>query len=461
MKSLVHLYILVAACLLVACNEAGYVGAIIQPESDKAVVYNDTFLLEASTVALDSVYAKAYYGLLGDFSDPMFGALKADFFCQFYAQEGFAFRHTPVDGVIDSIDLVLFYERGQWIGDSLATMEATVYPLVKQLEGNFYTNYNPEGHADINKPLGRISYTPRDFTVSDSLWSLSGTSIYNTHLRIRLPNALGQAFYDETLSNPASFANQQSFNKFFPGLYVTNTFGSGNILVVTDSRLLLYYRYQAVSSSTGADTIYNSAEAFYVTEDVIQLNRFRNTNISHLLEPNDEYTYIKTPAGVFTRISIPTKEIFSTIKGRGRQINDAYFAISAMPQQDWKYALAPPAYLMIIPEDSLQHFFRDNRVDNSVTTFASSPQSSATSISTYTFGNISNMLSYYLETQPELERLNLLVIPIERSLQTDSYGTPSNVSASVNNYLRPSTLRLRKDQGTMQLSVITNRYSIQ
>ncbi|MDR2496665.1 MAG: DUF4270 domain-containing protein [Tannerellaceae bacterium] len=456
MKLLSLLYVIAAACLLAACNEAGYVGSSIQPESDKAVVYSDTFMLKASTVALDSVYAKAYYGLLGDFSDPMYGTLKADFFCQFYAQDEFRFRHTPVDGIVDSIDVVLFYERGKWIGDSLAPMEATVYPLTKQLEGNFYTNYNPESYADIRQPLGRISYTPRDFTVSDSLWQLTGTGAYNTHLRIRLPQSLGQAFYDETVNNPAAFATQQTFNKFFPGLYVTNTYGSGNILVITDTRLLLYYRYTGVSSSTGADTTYNTAEAFYVTEDVIQLNRFRNTELSHLLEPSDEFTYIKTPAGVYTRITIPTKEIFSTIKGRQRHINDAYFSLSVMPQQDWQYALAPPAYLMLIPEDSLQYFFRDNKVDNLVTTFASTAQ---TVLTEYTFGNISNMLSFYMATQPDLEELNLLVVPIERSMQTDSYGYETGTSATVSNYLRPSTLRLRKDAGSMQLSVITNRYS--
>ena len=457
MKPLSLLYVILAACLMVGCNDAGFVGSVIQPENDRAVVYNDTFMLKATTVALDSIYAKSYYGLLGDFYDPMYGSLKTDFFCQFYAQDGFAFRHAPVDGVIDSMDVVLFYERGKWIGDSLAPMEATVYPLVKQLEGNFYTNYNPEGYADMEQPLGRISYTPRDFTVSDSLWGLTGTEMYNTHLRIRLPQSLGQAFYDETVNNPGAFATQQTFNKFFPGLYVTNTYGSGNILVITDTRLLLYYRYNGVSSSTGVDTTYNTAEAFYVTEDVIQLNRFRNTDVSHLLEPSDEFSYVKTPAGVYTRITIPTKEIFSSIKGRQRHINDAYFTLSPMPQQDWKYALAPPASLMLIPEDSLQFFFRDNRVDNQVTTFASMTQTSSV-ITSYTFGNISNLLSFYMATQPDLEELNLLVVPVERTMQTDSYGNETT-PLSVSNYLRPSTLCLRKDAETMKLSIITNRYN--
>ena len=442
--------------MLTGCNDVGLVGSVIQPEGDKAIVYSDTFALKAETVVLDSVYAKSYNGMLGEFTDPLFGTLKSDYFCEFYAQDGFAFKHKPIDGKIDSMFVVLFYERGKWIGDSLAPMEATVYPLAKPLDGKFYTNYNPEGHADTEHPLGRITYTPRDHTVSDSIWNLSteATEYHNTHLRIRLPQSLGQSFYDETVNNPSTFANRGSFNSFFPGLYVTNTFGSGNILVVTDTRMLIFYRY-ITTSSTGADSIVSTAEAFYVTEDVIQLNRFRNTDISHLLEPGSEFTYLKTPAGVFTRITIPTKEIFGAIQDRGRKINGADFTLTAMPQQDWTYALAPPSYLLILPEDSLNNFFRDNKIDNSVTSYASMMKSTSTS-TTYSFGNIANLLSYYMETKPDLEELNLLVIPIERTLVTDSQGAPTNVSSSIGNYLRPSALQLRKDTGMMRIEVVTN-----
>jgi hypothetical protein len=451
------LYVTAAALVLLeGCNDAGLVGPSIQPEGDKSIIRADTFALRAATVELDSVYAKSYNGLLGEFTDPMFGTLKSDYFCEFYSQDGFAFRHAPIDGKIDSMFVVLFYERGKWIGDSLSPMEATVYPLSKPLEGNFYTNYDPSGHADVNTPLGRITYTPRDHTVSDSIWNLStdATEYHNTHLRIRLPQSLGQSFYDETINNPSTFANRASFNRFFPGLYVTNTFGSGNILVVTDTRMLIFYRY-ITPSSTGADSIVSTAEAFYVTEDVIQLNRFRNTGISHLLDPSDEFTYLKTPAGVYTRITIPTKEIFATIRDRGRKINGANFTLSAMPQQDWTYALATPSYLLLLPEDSLLNFFRDNKIDNSVTSYASAIRSTSTS-TTYSFGSIANMLSHYIETQPDLEELNLLVVPIERTLVTGSDGMPTNVSSAIGNYLRPSTLQLRKDTGMMRIAVLTN-----
>ena len=63
--------------------------------------------------------------------------------------------------------------------------------------------------------------------------------------------------------------------RFFPGLYVTTTFGSGNILSVASSVLKIYYNY-AVKSTAGKDSLITTWEAFSVTKEVIQLSRFKN-----------------------------------------------------------------------------------------------------------------------------------------------------------------------------------------
>jgi hypothetical protein len=141
---------------------------------------------------------------------------------------------------------------------------------------------------------------------------------------------------------------------------------------------------------------------------------------------------------------------------KGRRINDAYLTLKAMPQDDWKYAFTAPDYLLLLPEDSLTSFFRDGKVDNAVTSFASSKLDGLT----YSFGNIGALLKYQIDNNPGLEELNLLVIPVERTLQTDYYGNPTSSSTSVDNYLRPSGVKLRKEPAVMQFQVITSRYDI-
>jgi hypothetical protein len=441
--------------ILGGCNdEMGLVGSTIQPEGDKSIVYTDTFMLESSTVLLDSVYGKSAYGLLGEFYDPLYGNLKSDYICQFYSSEGFKFSQTPVEGKIDSVSLEIYYNRGDWIGDTLAPMQVKVFPVVKQLERNFYTHINPGNYADMQNPLGQQVYTPRNLNVSDSIWNLSTSdeNYYYPHIKIQLPNTLGQKFYDETLTNPASFANQTSFNTFFPGLYVTNTFGSGNVVVVSNTALIIYYRYLTESSSGAIDSIVNTNEVFTVTREVIQLNSFRNTDITHLLTPNDEYTYLKTPAGVFTRLTLPVRDILSRIKGR--RINNFSLSLTAMPQEEWKYTLTPPSYLLLIPEDSVSQFFKEGQMYNSVTTFVSSQYTSLT----YSFGNISALLTYMQENAPDQEELNLLVVPVEVNIQTDSY-TGSQVITEMNNYLKPAGVRLRKDSEALRFQIVSSKYS--
>ncbi|MDR0538693.1 MAG: DUF4270 domain-containing protein [Tannerellaceae bacterium] len=446
--------ILFTLAFLSACDNIGLVGSEMQPKGDMSVVYADTFQLEASTVALDSTYAKSTYGLLGEMYDPTYGTLKSGYLCQFYCQDNFKFKQTPLDGKIDSMKLYIAYERGNWIGDSLAPMQVKAFPLIKQLSGHFYTNFDPVGYVDMQHPLAELSYTPRDFSISDSIWNLSGLSYYYPDLSMRMPTELGQAFYDASIKNPGVYTNQQTFNNFFPGLYITNTFGSGNIIVVETTGMAIYYRYQTKNSS-GNDTILTASEGFLVTEDVIQLNQFRNTDISTLLTPNDDHTYIKTPAGVFTRVTIPIKKITDTIKDR--KINNAYFSLTAFPHEEQPYTLTPPNYLLALPEDSVVNFFRDGKMDNSTTSFVSMTKSAADL--TYRFGNISIMLDHYMRNAPEKEELNLLIIPIERTVQTDQQtGESLNISTSVKNYLRPSGLKLRKGE-KLQFQVISSRYN--
>jgi hypothetical protein len=352
--------------------------------------------------------------------------------------------------MIDSVDLSIGYDRGGWIGDSLAPMHVKVYPIVKELERNFYTNSDPGDYADLQNPLGEQTYTPRNLNISDSIWNLPSTD-YNYYayprVKVSMPTELGQKFYDETVLRPSTFDTQQSFNRFFPGLYVTNTFGSGNILVVNNTVLTIHYRYLTENSSGVVDSVVNTSEVFIVTPEVIQLNNFKNTDISHLLEPSNDYTYLKTPAGIFTRLTIPTKEIMSRINGR--RVSSFNLSLKAMPQEEWKYVLTPPSYLLMLPEDSLADFFKEGKMHNSVTSFVSSQYSSLT----YNFGNIAPLLRYLMANDPEREEMHFLLIPVELSLQTASDNT--QYITAINNYLKPSAVQLRKSSDVMRFQVIT------
>lgn len=437
-------------CLGSCDDELTKVGTSIQSDSDKISVSVDSFYLESSTVLMDAVYAKSDTGLLGEFYDPLYGTLKSDYICQFYCPDNFKFRQTPIDGKIDSVDFRIFYNT--WVGDSLAPMRAQIFPITKALEKNFYTNINPEDYADMQTSLGMKTYTAFDRSIPDSVRyakDYNGVSSFYPVITIRMPQVLGQKIYDETINNPSSFNNQEAFNEFFPGLYVTNTFGSGNIIEVDVSYFTIYYKYMAVGSEE-QDTIIHTSEVFNVTREVIQLNRFKNTDMNHLLEPSEDYTYVKTPAGVSTKLVIPAKEIAPFIDGR--ILNNIPLTLYTMPQAEYEYALGRPQNLLILPEDSVKTFFEDRRVEDGVTSFVASFSSSDGS---YLFGNISNVLKTHIENSPE-EDLSLLVIPVRRQTTSDYYGNP--YSTSISHFMSPTGITLRKDKNVMKVGVTSSLY---
>jgi hypothetical protein len=451
-----------AAMTFTACDDnAGSVGGSITPDDDLATLYTDTFMLEAQTIRLDSVYVKSTTALLGELNDSKYGNLKSDYICQFYCQDGYTFTETPIDGIIDSAEIVVYYDR-TWIGDSLAPMQATIYPVVKQLPPHYFTGIDPKEYADMQHPLGSAVYTPVNKTVTDSIWALSTSDEYYpaSSIRIPVPLELGRKIYEETINNPSTFKNQQAFNAFFPGVYVTTTFGQGNMVLVRATALVLTYRYLGENSQGVKDSVLFGKELFSTASDVIQLNNFQNTDISHLLGPDDQYVYVKTPDGVFPRITLPLADIFK--KAGNQNISNAYLSLSAMPQEEGDYALPFPNDLLLIPEDSVNAFFRESKIYNSVTSY-SGTYSSTGGAPKYTFGNISALLSDYRKNYPEMQELNLLVVPIEpvysTSVSSSYYYTSSQTLSGINFYLKPSALRLRKDGDSMQMTVVTSSYN--
>lgn len=443
--------------ILSGCNdELTQVGTSIQPENDRPLVYADTFYMKARTVLTDSVYARTTYGSLGEIYDPLYGNLKSDYMCQFYSPENFRFKQTPLEGRIDSVEFQISYGR-TWTGDSLTPMRAQLYEVTTPLTRDFYTNIDPEKYCNMQKSLGAQTYTARDLAnVSDSIWNAVDQNknfTYIPSIKIRMPQEVGQRFYDATIHTPEVFNNQNTFNEFFPGVYVTNTYGTGNILNIQGSIMTIYYKYMT-KGYTGQDSIGKMSETFSATSEIIQLNRFKNTDMSHLLEPNDSIAYLKSPAGVYTQLTIPAQDIAPIIKGR--IVSNVALSLKALPQEDWKYAFQAPSNILILPKDSVDGFFKSNSVEDNITSYRGEYVASTR---TYTFGNIARLLRTHIENTPD-EDLVINVIPVERRVgeTRNYYGQITKYTVALENYLKPSGVKLRIDKDAMEMRVVTIEY---
>jgi len=444
--------------LLSSCDiNSNFIGDKIMPKENYITTRIDTFQIMASTVKRDSLFAKTTTGLLGEYFDPLYGRLNADFLCQFYCMDDYKFYKTPYENTIDSIYLALYYYG---TGDPNSPFQFQIFPINKELDRAYFTNIDPADYCDLKDLWGSAVFTAASGSLEDSISNVR-------RIEIQLPKQLGQKIYDETINNPESFKSQQSFNEFFPGIYVTTGYGQGCLFNILRTDLVIKYKSIEKSSADEDSTIY-CTEMFITTKEVIQLNRFENFDTEQLLAENEDYTYIKTPAGIYTRLVIPSQEMKSVIEGR--IINSMFFSVSYMPNEDWPFALGPPSHLLLLPEDSLSTFFQNRYVENNLTSFISvawneSSQRPETSLSTsqgyspskrtYYFNNIAVLLAYHISVSPD-DDLRLLLVPVNRG--TSGSSSSGYYTTEISNYLAPSGVKLRKDYDMMKVSIITSEF---
>ena len=477
MKSKILFFGLLALAFASCDDDINSVGSTIQPPGDVIPTYVDSFVVTTKTVHIDSLYAKTSQALLGEFTDPLFGTMKAEYMCQFYCKDNFKFKYSPIDGKIDSIDFKLVYNDAAlggvsgWVGDSLAPQQVQVYKITSPLTEDFYTNIDPKKYCDMSQMLGSKVFTAIDKSVPDSIRfdTNNGYYTYTPHVTIELPKELGQQIYDATLNAPENFKDQDAFNNYFKGLYITTNenIGSGCVLKVGGSGMYIYYKYNETLTSKvdGSDSIVvrNTAEVFQVTPEIIQLSHLKNWDMDKLLENpvNNRISYLKSPAGIYTQITFPIKEMAKKL-GTDRTITNFPFSLHFLPQDKWKYALAPPNQVLLIPKDSLQSFFREGRVHNNISTFLSTNyiksttsyyETIYTNTYMYDFKNLSTFLQDRLKNAPDQD-VDMLVVPV--SPITTSVGSgyyQQSITTRINNYFEPSGVKLITDPHARQIGI--------
>jgi len=476
MKTNKIVFCLILGVIYMACNDTvGRVGLDMMPEGDKVVVFDTTVYITAKTIEVDSIYAKTPNGFLGEFYDPSYGNIKSSYICQYYPTIGFPYLDSIFDGVnrnkIDSVRLNIYYSS--YIGDTLAPMEVTVYPVIKALDKDYYTNANPEDYCDMNHPLAKYSYTARNMNISDSLLQVWQTNYgYYSYISIPLPVQIGQNYLDSIKNG--GLKTVDDFLKFFPGTYLTTTYGTGCMLPIDMTQIFLYYTRKTsmlvdqngVADSTGFVV---SSAAFTVTKEIIQLNKFENKNPAFLTEDDSTKTYLKTPGGVFTELTIPIKEI---AKGVGKKnFSSVALSLKAYPQDDRNYVLQFPgsassmvpvlssdgtigssAKLLLIEPDSVANFFEMKKVADGITTFSTQLNSSTY---TYDFNNIASLIQNAINKAPDKD-LRLWVIPVQTTWvqSTSMYGSSVSADYMTSHYLYPSGVTLMKGGDNLQVRVI-------
>ncbi|MCC8146979.1 MAG: DUF4270 domain-containing protein [Bacteroidales bacterium] len=461
------LSILTGFIYLTACDDTiDSIGSGIQPDGDKIEIYDLSLNISGETVKLDSIYAKSISASLGNIKHPVYGSLKGEYACQFYPSAEFELD-SMIKNDIDSIKLQIMYFNFQ--GDPLTPMEVSVYPVDEPLKNDYYSGIDLTQYADMQTLLGKRAYTARDLNISDSIYDSSSSSTYKV-LSVTLPKELGQKFFEEyKKGDQGAFASQEAFSNFFPGTYIASTFGNGCLLDVERTSIFIYYqrRWEAISTITGNDTIIEGTTyaSLNVTKEVTQLNSYVNSGEEELLAPNADKMYLKTPAGLYSKLTIPLAQIIDSIGNR--KFSNVELSLSAYPKEDSEYLWDFPgtyqnvgielakSKILLIEPDSVVPFFEQQKAADNLTSYYSTFNSSTSS---YVFRNISNVLQNAIDKTEgnNYKDLELLVIPVTVPYYyaSNDYYETNPLDYATYHYLYPSAVTLRKGGDNLKLKII-------
>ena len=477
-----HTILLWAAGILslASCND-NTASMGIFPDSDGIISYPQTFEITTRSVALDSVKANSTTCFLGSITDPETGAdITADFVAQFYTFEDYTFPDKSlmvkkVDGEdqrgivwCDSIDVKLYYSS--YYGDANNPMKLEAYKLdpknILSEDSIYYTNLDlsqfkfKEGSDAM--PIASRVFTPVDYNDSELTQSSSG---YAAGVYMHLDRQLGQTMLEKYYENPDYYHNSYSFiRNVMPGLYFRTSAGKGTMLKLYVSTMNLYFRYYDEKE----DSVLTGMARFSATPEVIQSTRFQNGKMDELVD-DETCTYLKTPAGIATEMTLPINEVFA-----GEHVSDsislASVTLTRYNKKDQNdYQLGTPSELLMVRKQDYHDFFSEGRVSNNRTSYTTSFSST---YNTYTFTNISRLISYCRNekvtkareqgiTEEEWERENpdrnkVLLIPVVTS--NSSVNTTGNVQVSVNHDMSLNSIRLVGGNTKINMQVVYSKF---
>ena len=464
-----------------SCDEdTNTMGYSLTSDADRFSLVPDTFLVSTRSIKADSVLARSSYCYLGCIKDPETGAyISSDFTTQFNVLEkesSYLFAEKPSITSLDAngepiaTECNLNIVINDYKGDSLVAMKLLVEELDKPIEENrpYYSNFDPEASGYVrNDGLKQAKvYSMTDMTLSDSLRYVRQKNNYYSYISIPLNKQykakdgtvysnygtyLMRTFY----KHPEYFKNSISFIKnVCPGFYIKTIDGQGVMAEILNIQLEIKFKY----SVNGKE--YEGNKTLYGTEEVMQTTHISNdkSQIDRLVN-NNECTYLKTPAGIFTEVTLPVDDIK---KGHDNDsIISAKISFQRMVETNARTEelLQDATELLMIERDSLYTFFENSKVTNNRTSFLAVYNAT---LNTYSYNNISGLINhmYSIRNKGSENWNKVVLIPVKTSTTTSSSYSSSTVTG-INNEMSITSTRLvggsANPYAPVRISVIYNQ----
>ncbi|MEH2792158.1 DUF4270 domain-containing protein [Segatella copri] len=454
MKILRLLTVLVIAALtFAACDDTTEgIGGSITNKIDNINISNSAFNVTTKSIVADSVLSRNNTGLIGKMKDPETGNyVKGDYMTQLSVLPTFSvdtldYIKQANNGSIEADSCYLLVSYNASYGDTIAPMKVTAYEMTKPMAENkeYYSNY------DAFKE-GWVSENNQHWSSNYNLSNTSDVKNFKIYLNKKYKKDgktyknYGSYIMQTYAEHPEYFKTNFKFlHNVCPGFYIKNVGGTGNMAKIWNTELIFYWTRKktikakdGVKDSTAVSIGYNRFDG---TEEVLQLNKIENdTENLEKLASQQNWTYLKSPAGIFTEVTLPIEDI---MKGHEKDtLNTATISFPRLnADEDNPYNFATPSTILMVQKDSLQSFFEKSKLADSRTSYTASYSSTGTYKNAYTFQNIANLVSAMYKNKGKGENWNKVVlVPVNVITTTQGYTT---VISKINHDMSLASTRL-------------------
>ena len=282
-------------------------------------------------------------------------------------------------------------------------------------------------HEEVNSNDDKVEVIR--ITLNDPYTAADGTTYknYGTYL-------LRQYF-----DHPEYYRNSYVFtHNLCPGFLFQITDGLGFHAKVTNIGLRTYYTVQ------GDTSVVHTRMVLAGTSEVLQTTQVVNdTQALKQLVNETQHTYLKTPAGLFTEVTLPVKEV-----KQGHE-SDSLLAAKVSFQRlnnesTNERMLGIPQTLLMVQKDSLHNFFERGAIPDNITSYIAgynnpTPTSTSTVVNNnaYTFNNLSSLITYLwqqrqqgMKSDPQWEAKHpdwnkMVLVPISFTTSSSSTSVTS------------------------------------
>ena len=453
MKILRLLTVLVIAALtFAACDDTTEgIGGSITNKIDNINISDSAFNVTTKSIVADSVLSRNNTGLIGKMKDPETGNyVKGDYMTQLSVLPTFSvdtldYIKQANNGSIEADSCYLLVSYNASYGDTIAPMKVTAYEMTKPMaeDQEYYSNYDAFEKGWVNENNQHWSSNYNLSNTSDvKNFKIYLNKEYKNKKEGKTYKNYGSYIMQTYAEHPEYFKTNFKFlHNVCPGFYIKNVGGTGNMAKIWNTELIFYWKKTIKAKDGVTDSTGIGYNRFDGTEEVLQLNKIENdTENLKKLASQEDWTYLKSPAGIFTEVTLPIDDI---MKGHEKDtLNTATISFPRLnnADEDNPYNFATPSTILMVQKDSLQSFFEKSKLADNRTSYTASYSSTGTYKNAYTFQNIANLVSAMYKNKGKGENWNKVVlVPVNVITTTQGYTT---VISKINHDMSLASTRL-------------------